>query len=255
MGIVVQNAFTFQTPQLPDDRSGPFTTVALALQVLTPIRRARYLTVVITSENREYWFRDGTADSDLIPKGSGEYIPTFRSTASLPSIINSTASIPLTALTAVDQTTPPSGVKVGSLIIDTAGRFGVISTVLDDTAVATSISVPSSGGGVSTIVNINDPANEIPANGTINEFILVVIAKGYQEPVTLAGILGCSGLPANMMNAETTCVLYPGAQLHIELQSIDTAPYFWFANIPLSFPPDGEVVWHELSAEFTWTAD
>ncbi len=67
MGIVVQNPFTVQTPQLIDDRTS-YPTVEAAMQALTPIRRAVGLTVFIASEGREYWFRDGIGNDDFILK-------------------------------------------------------------------------------------------------------------------------------------------------------------------------------------------
>ena len=75
MGIVVQNAFTVQTPQLIDDRT-KHATVADALQSITPIRRTIGLTVFITSESKEYWFRDGITNDDFIIKAIPTSSPT-----------------------------------------------------------------------------------------------------------------------------------------------------------------------------------
>ena len=163
MGITIQNQFTVQTPQLIDDRTC-FSTVSDALLEISSIRRAIGLTVFISSEKCEYWFRDGVADSDFIIKAGGSpSLPSFLIDVNLSAVIDSSAIFLVTALTPLDQTTPTSDVKIGSLIIDPVGRFGVISSLLLDSVEITTISVPSSDvASINVIDNLTSTSSSDP---------------------------------------------------------------------------------------------
>lgn len=77
MAIYLNDGILSMAPKALDDRFGPYTSIAEALIAIEPILRFRGLTagVIEGGELKEYWFRDGTEDEDLIEKllgGGGE---------------------------------------------------------------------------------------------------------------------------------------------------------------------------------------
>lgn len=70
MAIYLNDGILSMAPKVLDDRFGPYTSVAEALIAIDPILRFRGLTagVIEGGELKEYWFRNGTEDEDLIEK-------------------------------------------------------------------------------------------------------------------------------------------------------------------------------------------
>jgi len=72
MAINLNDNLIIQAPKATDERYGPYNSEAGALAAIEPIVRYRGLTagVFISGQLTEYWFRDGTLDTDFIEKSS-----------------------------------------------------------------------------------------------------------------------------------------------------------------------------------------
>jgi hypothetical protein len=72
MAIALNDNIQIVASKLVDNKYGPYTSVTTALTTLSAFIRARGQTVGITENNtlKEYWFKDGIADINLIEKTS-----------------------------------------------------------------------------------------------------------------------------------------------------------------------------------------
>ena len=70
MSIILNDNLSIQAPKAADSRFGPYADVATALSSVITANRYQGLVVGITVSGSvvEYWFRDGTADANLILK-------------------------------------------------------------------------------------------------------------------------------------------------------------------------------------------
>jgi hypothetical protein len=70
MSIILNDNLSIQAPKAADSRFGPYADTATALTSIVTANRFQGLVVGITIGGQvvEYWFRDGTADSNLILK-------------------------------------------------------------------------------------------------------------------------------------------------------------------------------------------
>jgi hypothetical protein len=70
MAISLNDNILTNAPKPSDSRYGTFTSVASALSNVTAGIRFQGLTIGILTDGQvsDYWFRDGIADTDLIPK-------------------------------------------------------------------------------------------------------------------------------------------------------------------------------------------
>lgn len=80
MPINLNDNLIVQAPKATDERYGPYSSEVGALSAIEPIIRYRGLTVgvYILGQLKEYWFKDGTLDTDFIEKvvGSGAMGPS-----------------------------------------------------------------------------------------------------------------------------------------------------------------------------------
>jgi hypothetical protein len=71
MAILLNDNLDIAAIKPTDNRYGPFANSAVAVVSITPTRRYKGLTVGILNNGtivKDYWFRDGIADTDLIVK-------------------------------------------------------------------------------------------------------------------------------------------------------------------------------------------
>lgn len=73
MAIKLNDNIDLASSKPLDQRYGPYTTVALAVASIPAFKRYQGLTVGIVQQGAvvDYWFRDGTADNQLILKTVG----------------------------------------------------------------------------------------------------------------------------------------------------------------------------------------
>ena len=82
MAILLNDNLDIAAAKAVDSRYGPYASVAAALSAIGTIRRYRGLVLGVTAGNalKEYWFKDGILDTDLVEKQTGA---TYTYTASV----------------------------------------------------------------------------------------------------------------------------------------------------------------------------
>jgi len=70
MAIILNDNINVEAPKATDNRYGPYANTAVALTSVPAYQRYQGLVVgvLISGSVVEYWFKDGTADGNLVAK-------------------------------------------------------------------------------------------------------------------------------------------------------------------------------------------